>query len=1022
MNEKILKALMRLFAIVANVDEQGLSPYSRQVVKNYLSLHLNEQQVEEYLKLFDHYLQIHHKKGTSKEKIRKRLALNSVKVLTICYEINEELRQREKIVVYIRLLEFIYYNGAITAEEIDFVNTVGDVFNLPQDEYQSLQNLIFRKEAFITPPERLLIISSANQTSEPYSQFKHIKLPNLLGKIFMLYLPSTRMIVFVFYGSDILKLNSVNIAPDHAYIFDSGGVISGSRIPPVYYSDVISKFIELEVNQKVSFCVKDLHFKYKNSENGIQPLSLYEESGHLVGIMGSSGVGKSTLLNLLIGNIKPDSGKIMINGYDLYRDSEYLKGIIGYVPQDDLLIEELTVFDNLYLNAKLCFKNLDDDQIKEKVDNILEELNLTDIKNLRVGSPLNKLISGGQRKRLNISLELIREPAILFVDEPTSGLSSADAQIVMLLLKELTYKGKLVFVNIHQPSSDIYKLFDKIIVLDKGGYIAFYGNPIDAIVYFKRQSNMVNPEIAACPTCGTVKSELILELLEAKVVDEFGKLTRNRKVTPKQWYERYKQNIESKLNISCPDKKTELPENQFNTVGKFKQFLTFFKRDALRKLSNKQYLIITFTEAPILGLILAYFSKYFKNNSVYIFAENVNLPPFMFMAVTVALFLGLTVSAEEIIRDRKILKREKFLHLSRWSYINSKVAMMAIIAAIQMASFVLVANSILEIRHLTAHYWFILFSTAFFAAMLGLNISSGLNSVVAIYITIPLILVPQLLFSGTVIDFSKLNKHFANVKYVPVIGDVMTSRWAYEALMVTQFKHNDYEKYFFDVEKKISDATYYSTSYYDKLQGMVDFCKDSLDNPASAKKTGSYLKTIRNELTKLNKTLPVKFNDIDKINPHDFNDGLANKIIFYLYYNVKQPNLKALRQYRTQRDQIYYSLVKQLGNEDKVLRFKQENYNKRVAEFALNRNELNDIVIQNNELVRIYEPVFKTPESNYGRAHFYAPFKIIAGYQIDTFWFNTAIIWLMAIFLYFTLLHDSLRKLLYGKQFKDAEN
>ena len=103
---------------------------------------------------------------------------------------------------------------------------------------------------------------------------------------------------------------------------------------------------------------------------------------------------------------------------------------------------------------------------------VLMDIDLIGIKNLAVGDPINKYISGGQRKRLNIALELIREPSVLFADEPTSGLSSMDSEMVMLLLKEQTLKGRLVIVNIHQPSSDIYKLFDKLLIMDKGGYPA----------------------------------------------------------------------------------------------------------------------------------------------------------------------------------------------------------------------------------------------------------------------------------------------------------------------------------------------------------------------------------------------------------------------------------------------------------------------------------------------------------------------------------------------------------------------
>ncbi len=166
----------------------------------------------------------------------------------------------------------------------------------------------------------------------------------------------------------------------------------------------------------------------------------------------------------------------------------------------------------------------------------MESLGLWESKDLKVGNPIQKVISGGQRKRLNIALELIREPSVLFIDEPTSGLSSRDSENIMDLLKQLTLKGKLVFVVIHQPSSDIFKMFDRLAILDIGGYPIYYGDPVESVIYFKTLSNQVNSDESECHACGNVNPEQIFNIIESKVVDEFGNPTNHRKISPKEWY------------------------------------------------------------------------------------------------------------------------------------------------------------------------------------------------------------------------------------------------------------------------------------------------------------------------------------------------------------------------------------------------------------------------------------------------------------------------------------------------------
>nr|MCU0366427.1 ATP-binding cassette domain-containing protein [Bacteroidales bacterium] len=450
MSESILKALIQLFALISDVkDDAGISSRGRDIVKLFLARQLNNELVMKYLAMFDDYLRLYHQehisKGTLKE--RKRTSLTATRILSKCEKINEELHQRQKIFVMVQLMDFIFFSGALTEQELDFLGLVATAFNIDAREYENIKIFVLGPGHEEPEKNRLMIIDS--KKSRDRKDIKHICNENLKGRLLFLHIVSANTLIMRYSGGEDLFLNGQNIFPGRTYVFDHGSSIRGSGIDTVYYNDVAGVFTEEAFQLRVSLDARDISLSFKNSDSGLQKLNFHEESGKLVAIMGGSGVGKSTLMNILSGVTEPDTGEVTINGYNLYSpdDRDNLKGVIGFVPQDDLLFEDLTVWQNLYYNARMCLDNLSEEQLREAVYNILDDFDLAEIKDLKVGNYLNKVISGGQRKRLNIALELIREPTILFVDEPTSGLSSADAEVVMNILKAQTYRGRLVIVS-----------------------------------------------------------------------------------------------------------------------------------------------------------------------------------------------------------------------------------------------------------------------------------------------------------------------------------------------------------------------------------------------------------------------------------------------------------------------------------------------------------------------------------------------------------------------------------------------
>ena len=336
-------------------------------------------------------------------------------------------------------------------------------------------------------PEVLII--NSNEKSEGSNSIHRDSLDGFLA---VLYLEKSDFYFVNYYGNSELFLNGIPIRKNRTKAFSAGSNIRGHKTEPIYYSDIVGHFKKDIKSSKISFHAANISFKFPNGNLGLRNVNIAVDSGKMIGLMGASGAGKSTLLNVLNGTDSPSEGKVLINGIDIHNDKASIEGVIGFVPQDDLLIEDLSVYQNLYFAGKLCFGDLSKIELEKLVEKTLKSLGLIETRDLKVGSPLEKTISGGQRKRLNIGLELLRQPSVLFADEPTSGLSSRDSENIMDLLKELTLKGKLVFVVIHQPSSDIFKMFDKLVILDVGGYQIFYGNPIEAVTYFKEIMLMIS--------------------------------------------------------------------------------------------------------------------------------------------------------------------------------------------------------------------------------------------------------------------------------------------------------------------------------------------------------------------------------------------------------------------------------------------------------------------------------------------------------------------------------------------------
>ncbi len=957
MTDIILSSFISLFALFGKV-EQVDQQRAIEMLVSYLRHHFGIRNTEQYLELYSDM-------RTAYE-MTDELDTEAT-VSSICSGLHGRIRHSEGAMLLLRLLEFCGSNRT-HAESI--FDTMARHFDITPEQLATYKDFVEGK-----PTE-------------------HVKLHTIDGQdgaLKTLLDPTTGLLLFTYTGSDTVKLNDVPVLSGTNQVWLQSSVLKGPSGQPLYYSTVIAAHTQdaaqdsIQQQQTVSFAGRDINFRFPNSDNGMHNFSFTLHSGELLAIMGGSGTGKTTLLSLLNGTLHPQQGAITINGHDITEPAA--KALIGYVPQDDLLIEELTVYQNLWYNARLCFEGMTPEELDRRVMKTLKDLGLDATKDLKVGSPINKYISGGQRKRLNIALELIREPAVLFLDEPTSGLSSADTEKVINLLKEQTLKGKLIVVNIHQPSSDVYKLFDRLWLLDRGGYPVFDGNPIDAITYFKEAANYADAETSACPTCGNVNPEIVLNIIDEKALNNLGEPTDERKMSPQDWHELYLKNRPQQPETE----RTAIPATAQKRPNALKQFGIFLERNIKTKATNLQYLSITLLVAPLLAVICALLTRYAPPEG-YTLMDNKNLVSYFFMAIIVATFTGMSGSAEEIIRDRSLLKREHFLNLSYKSYIWSKIVYMAAVSLVQTLLFILIGNTIMGLHGLFMTWWVILFVTALVASLTGLLLSQCLSSVVAIYISIPILLIPQILLCGLVVSFNDLNPK-STTGNVPLIGDLIPSRWAYEALAVTSFTDNAYEAPFFQADKEAQETQYYNLGFLYELQSQLETLRTEQDRDGKA--NPEHMEIIKTNLPTIT--------DYCAMQPYSGDYDYAS---LKAYMNEAERLLSERGNRITlKKDAQVAAYVREHGK-DALLQLKRDNYNTKLEDCVVGADQTNTVEVVDRHLVPRMAIIYLQPQSRIGRAPFYSSEKIIGSWHVKTLWFNIAVLLLMGIVLTLLLLTD----------------
>jgi ABC-type multidrug transport system ATPase subunit len=592
------------------------------------------------------------------------------------------------------------------------------------------------------------------------------------------------------------------------------------------------RIVEEERNIIRSLEVSEITHRFSNGEIGLDGNSFTVSRGELVCVMGASGSGKSTLLKVVAGQLQPTSGKVLLNGQSLYQNLDTLKRYVSYIPQEDAFDEQLTIGENLQFAAAIRSPHLSRRDRMRRLEAKLLELGLGERRDAVVGSAVKKTLSGGERKRLNIGLDMIGMSDVYLFDEPTSGLSSKDSEHVIEIIRSMAH-NKIIIVTIHQPSSKIFQMFHKAILLDKGGRLVFFGTPSDMLRYFAEaeHQHQFGAELGACPSCGTTRPEFIFDVLETPLRDlsgdiiyeenSRGQLVAARRYAPDFWRDKYEAfrliqdvkqvSLRKELAAPLPVAPAGKKRIRIRWHDEWTQFRTLLRRSFISKLRNRANIWITIGAAPVLALLIGTLLRYSESGK-YDFASAFHIPTYLFLGLLVAMFLSLTNSADDIIRDRPILQRERNLDVRLPYYICSKVVSLAVFAFIQCVLFVLIGNYVLGISGMFWVHLGLMFMTALGSLALGLLVSSLVSDAKTAANIVPLVLIPQILMSGALIKYEDMNRNLSFVYaltrwfhehptkergkkmdsklQVPFICQFIPMRWSYEEMIVAQAKLN----------------------------------------------------------------------------------------------------------------------------------------------------------------------------------------------------------------------------------------
>lgn len=574
-----------------------------------------------------------------------------------------------------------------------------------------------------------------------------------------------------------------------------------------------SGVLDEEYNAVRSLAVESITKSFPRAGRVLDNIDFVVKRGEMVCILGPSGSGKSTLLSILGGHLLPSQGRIRYNDQQLYQESNELRPYIAYIPREDILDAAMSVSEHIQQAATVRRSRLSRYERMRRTNSILKYLGLTHIASRRVGQPHDRTISDGERTRLNLGLDLVGVADVFLLDEPISGLSSSDAEMVVDTLESLK-RDKLVIATMHRPSTRLLNRFDKVLVLDHGGQMAYWGETSGLVRYFRKAAADLGIQVSA-ENVHAESADYVFEVLEAPLRWH----DRRRRQHPRLWQERFegfrfRNDMGKHPKTGAPRTLYEVSKNRIpasprrNIVQLWRLFSIWTVRTFLGRVRSKMGMYTMLLEGPVLALLIAVTLRA-SSSPDYSFKTALHIPSYLFMSTVVAMFFGLTGAASEILKDTPLIRRESNYRMFVSGYMAGKALVLTFLAAIQSALYLLVGNVILESYDMFVYYWGVMVLTAFVGVSLSILVSNYARTERAALNMVPLLLIPQVLLAGAMIPFQEMNQFIPWSAHrtdetgrlkpgrVPLVAEACPLRYSYEMLVVEQATNN-----IWDVERK----------------------------------------------------------------------------------------------------------------------------------------------------------------------------------------------------------------------------